>query len=600
MAPPCISDRRRFQHCRRRLRPGRSITECPSGAASHDQVGIINDMAVLILRTRARPGCAPPMPPACSRLGALNVPEVAPQPLSLGGPTPGTPFTREAWAGQRLTQLGRDTCGGSGLIYAGGVISEVSPFFTFIFDDARQYSFPGDSGGPFPFLDSATGRESVVGVHHGGEVVGGSECGFTYLVPHPNFAATGFPGVRRSDGRVTLSNADFILAVTDPARTGDLDNLLGAALADTSCCSPGVRDQYACSDLDDPDCDGVRSHGNGLDNCPTVYNPDQLNTDGDQLGDACDNCPCVNNQNQGNCNEDVERLAATHSPPILGEDIRGNACDPTHCAGARATSAPIATASLLDHSLRWLAPVERSPQIEPDFPTFVALHGDGSDIASILVTEGGGLRDVREKAFPQVLAAGAVDPPAREDFGAVLSGAATARGVYVVGGRYADGSAPFVMHRFDLATGNWMTYPLLGDPLPDRVLAATVRPEDQSIYLLDRVEGARSDDARVRLLRVGATSGLVALIHVFDGHPHDAWSIAASWDARLVVVRSDRTSQGWYAELATVEGGRFQVVGRANGRGFVSGDVATDDLGVSLMVDDGRTIHTVGVRYGEF
>jgi len=38
----------------------------------------------------------------------------------------------------------------------------------------------------------------------------------------------------------------------------------------------------------DDDGDGVV---NSVDNCPTVYNPNQSNIDGDALGDACDPCP---------------------------------------------------------------------------------------------------------------------------------------------------------------------------------------------------------------------------------------------------------------------------------------------------------------------
>ncbi|MDO5665380.1 MAG: SpvB/TcaC N-terminal domain-containing protein, partial [Bacteroidia bacterium] len=38
----------------------------------------------------------------------------------------------------------------------------------------------------------------------------------------------------------------------------------------------------------DYDYDGVKS---SCDNCPTVYNPDQLDSDGDGIGDACDPCP---------------------------------------------------------------------------------------------------------------------------------------------------------------------------------------------------------------------------------------------------------------------------------------------------------------------
>ena len=49
----------------------------------------------------------------------------------------------------------------------------------------------------------------------------------------------------------------------------------------------------------DQDQDGNADY---LDNCPTVFNPDQADADGDGIGDACDNCPTApNGFNRGTC-----------------------------------------------------------------------------------------------------------------------------------------------------------------------------------------------------------------------------------------------------------------------------------------------------------
>jgi hypothetical protein len=49
----------------------------------------------------------------------------------------------------------------------------------------------------------------------------------------------------------------------------------------------------------DTDSDGINDIS---DNCPTVYNPDQINLDGDLYGDLCDNCPEIANDDQTDTN----------------------------------------------------------------------------------------------------------------------------------------------------------------------------------------------------------------------------------------------------------------------------------------------------------
>lgn len=92
-----------------------------------------------------------------------------------------------------------------------------------------------------------------------------------------------------------------------------------------------------------PDADGDGISDTPLrDNCPAsacnnpfeCFNPDQLDSDVDGIGDVCDNCVDVFNDTQGNCNLEAELE--------LGEDPRGDACDPDPCVqvAAQQTALP--------------------------------------------------------------------------------------------------------------------------------------------------------------------------------------------------------------------------------------------------------------------
>jgi hypothetical protein len=70
--------------------------------------------------------------------------------------------------------------------------------------------------------------------------------------------------------------------------------------------------RYSC----DPDLDG---NCYTIDNCPTIANPDQLDTENDGVGDACDNCPNATNPDQ--LDTDSDGSGDVCDSDIDGDDV---------------------------------------------------------------------------------------------------------------------------------------------------------------------------------------------------------------------------------------------------------------------------------------
>jgi len=102
---------------------------------------------------------------------------------------------------------------------------------------------------------------------------------------------------RKAWRKCVKRSIDAVAPVGSALRDTLLETVLNAA-ANASC---GQRKRRRRGDRDG---DGWFTNGTPPDNCPTMCNPTQKDTDGDGIGQLCDNCPGAANPNQGDDDHD--------------------------------------------------------------------------------------------------------------------------------------------------------------------------------------------------------------------------------------------------------------------------------------------------------
>lgn len=147
----------------------------------------------------------------------------------------------------------------------------------------------------------------------------------------------------------------------------------------------GVMSEEEVQLLLDSDADGARDH---VDNCPSTYNPEQKDTDGDGIGDACDEdddndsiqdakdaCPLVSasaDANQDGCTDHIDDFLRVIENLSLPQSLKSRIENATELLNEGSDSAAA------EQLWIFIREVQASPEISKDTAAMLAQYAKNS------------------------------------------------------------------------------------------------------------------------------------------------------------------------------------------------------------------------------
>jgi hypothetical protein len=207
------------------------------------------------------------------------------------------------------------------------------------------------------------------------------------------------------------------------------------------------------------------------------------------------------------------------------------------------------------------------------------VSADGSTVLGAFVPDDDSLVDVIHA--PTTPPGSGSAPAPRTAFGGVLS--ALDNAVFVMGGLDPNGLPTSDLWRYDITNQSWLEVSIDG-PMPHRVLAATFRPEDRSLYVVDEKPQGNGNAKRARLLRIDLGKRQSSILADVPRNPlMDHVFISHSPKGELLLLGSSSTTgQHFAARLALSSTGSLLVKKGFNGQGIVVRQPTLTERGVTL------------------
>ncbi len=189
----------------------------------------------------------------------------------------------------------------------------------------------------------------------------------------------------------------------DPLPDGDGDGIPNAT---DNCPTVANADQVDSNNDGVGDACSIDTDGDGIfdfqDNCPANDNPNQEDGDGDGVGDVCDNCPTVSNADQADTDNDTigdacETLVTatndtfiwignTPMPIPVGLSVLSNDANATTVSAFDTTTTQGAVAGNADGSFTYTPPPPPITVPFTDTFSYTAANANGSDTATVTIT----------------------------------------------------------------------------------------------------------------------------------------------------------------------------------------------------------------------
>jgi hypothetical protein len=284
---------------------------------------------------------------------------------------------------------------------------------------------------------------------------------------------------------------------------------------------------------------------------------------------------------------DVQNLVIDQSTVMVQARGATFATDLTPLMSAGAIDALYAT------DVKWVAPAEVEPWLGAHPVQLAAVSSNGAAARSVLAPVQGTLTDTLQWCTTHycgplaTLAASTGSAlEGRTRYGLVLSRREGA--LFVIGGlKEADQSPAGDIRRFDLTRQSWMSF-LVGGAGVGPVLAATYRPHDELLYVMDevRVGGAKL----ARLLAIDPVSRISKVLGTWPRKQVDRVFITNTHRATLLLVGSGpQTYKG--VELAVNESGAIQALHGFAGKGRVAAEPHLTAHGLTVPLED--AVHAI-------